>query len=340
MSVTYKPNTDLVILIPSFNEWAALELLLARMDSVQFPAGWQVSVLIVDDASTQVLPEGWPGEAGKNLKLLEILHLRCNLGHQRAIAIGLYHLHEFTNTAAAVVMDGDGEDRIEDLPALIDEFERGGRREAVFAARGKRMESLAFQFCYQAYRLVHLVLTGVEVRVGNFSILPREAVTRLMPVSDLWKHYAAAVLKARLPRRLLPLARGQRLAGKSKMNFVSLLTHGLNAISVFSDQVSARILTAAAVFSLATLAVGALSLIGWRVAAASMPSWLPFAVGAMVVVAGQTLAFATIFVFTVSNRRSASGFILQRDSPYYIFGKTSVRGEQPQLENLIRARNG
>ncbi len=329
-------SADLVILIPSFNEWPALELLLERLDHVEFPAGWQVSAVIVDDASTLGLPEGWPGVAGRNLKSLEILHLRCNLGHQRAIAIGLYHVNEFTNAAALIVMDGDGEDRVEDLPALLEEFERGKRREVVFAARGKRMESPAFQLFYQAYRLFHRVLTGVEVRVGNFSVLPREAVTRLMPVSDLWNHYAAAVHRARLPRRLLPLARGPRLAGESKMNFVSLLMHGLNAISVFSDQVSARLLTATAAFALVTGCVGTLGLIGWRAAGERLPGWLPFAVAALLVVALQTLAFATVFVFTVANRRSATGFILQRDAPYFILGKTTIR-ERPQLEKLSRA---
>ena len=161
-------SADLVILIPSFNEWAALELLLERLDRVEFPAGWQVSAVIVDDASTLALPEGWPGVAGKSLTSLEILHLRCNLGHQRAIAIGLYHMHEFTNAAVLIVMDGDGEDRVEDLPALLEEFERGKRREAVFAARGKRMESLAFQLFYRAYRLLHRVLAPASMVIDGW----------------------------------------------------------------------------------------------------------------------------------------------------------------------------
>jgi hypothetical protein len=327
---------DLIILIPSYNEWSALELLLARLETVEFTADWRISLLIVDDGSAQPLPDGWPNLSKTSRKPLEILHLRCNLGHQRAIAIGLYHIHEFTTAAAVVVMDGDGEDRVEDLPALLEDFERGKRREAVFAARGKRMESLMFQFCYQSYRIIHRILTGVEVRVGNFSVLPREAVIRLMPVSDLWNHYAAAVLRARLPRRLLSLPRGSRLAGKSKMNFVSLLTHGLNAISVFSDLVSARCLTAAAIVSLLTIVVGALSLIGWGMAGAATPGWLPFTVGALVVLSFQSLGLAAIFVFIVSNRRSAPGFILQRDSPYYILGLTSLR-ESAQLGNLGRS---
>src|SRR5581483_7157655 len=106
-------------------------------------AGRRASVLIVDDASTEAAPQEWP--ACDSIEAIEILHLRCNLGHQRAIALGLYHVHEFSDADAVIVMDGDGEDRAEDLPLLLDEFERGGRREVVFAARAKRMESLFFQ---------------------------------------------------------------------------------------------------------------------------------------------------------------------------------------------------
>jgi hypothetical protein len=120
------------------------------------------------------------------------------------------------------------------------------------------------------------------------------------------------------------------------MNFVSLLMHGLNAISVFSDQVSARLLTATAAFALVTGCVGTLGPIGCRVAGERLPGWLPFAVAALLVMALQTLAFATVFVFTVANRRSATGFILQRDAPYFILGKTTIR-ERPQLEKLSRA---
>jgi hypothetical protein len=238
-----------------------------------------------------------------------VLHLRCNLGHQRAIALGLYHAHEFTRAEAVVVMDGDGEDRAEDLPALLEEFERGGRREAVFAARTRRMESLTFQFFYHVYRILHHVLTGVEVRVGNFSVMPRLALTRLMAVSDLWNHYAAAVYRARLPRRLLPLARGKRLEGRSRMNFVSLLIHGLAAISVFSDQVSARLLAASAVFAL--LGLGLILRTG-----------MTFAAGVWLALAGQTLTFAIVFALTIVSRRSAVNFLLLRDAPHFILGNT------------------
>lgn len=278
---------------------------------------------MIDDASTDSLPQDWPGASYEALEEIAVLHLRCNLGHQRAIALGLYHAHEFTDAGTVIVMDADGEDRAEDVPALLEEFERGGRRDAVFAARAKRMEGFAFQFSYQAYKLMHWLLTGIEVRVGNFSVLPREALTRLMAVSDLWNHYAAAVYRARLPRRLLPLARGKRLAGESKMNFVSLLIHGLAAMSVFSDRIAARLLAASAGF-----AILGVTMIGWM--------GMTWAAGAVLAVAAQSLTFAALFALTIVGRRSAMNFLPLRDAPHFILGR-SVRAVRSSIEPLARA---
>jgi hypothetical protein len=303
------PGESLLILIPSFNDWAALRLLLPGIDRAMTGSKWSASVLIVDDASTDPIPDGWPGGNFAALESVTVLHLRCNLGHQRAIALGLYHAHEFTDAAAVLVMDGDGEDRAEDLPKLLEEFERGGRREAVFAARTRRMESLAFQFFYHAYRVIHRILTGIEVRVGNFSVLPRPALVRLMAFSDLWNHYAAAVDRGRLPRRLLPLARGRRLEGRSRMNFVSLLIHGLAAMSVFSDIISARLLAASAVF--AVLGIGLIAWTGMSVTA-----------GILLALAAQSLTFAALFALAIVSRRSVANFLLLRDAPHFMLGAT------------------
>jgi len=303
------PDGPILILIPSFNDWAALRLLLPGIDRGLAGTKWSASVLIVDDASTDPIPEDWPGDSFEAIESITVLHLRCNLGHQRAIALGLYHAHEFTEVAAVLVMDGDGEDRAEDVPKLLEEFERGGRREAVFAARTRRMESFTFQFFYHAYRVIHRVLTGIEVRVGNFSVLPRSVLVRLMASSDLWNHYAAAVDRGRLPRRLLPLARGRRLEGRSRMNFVSLLIHGLAAMSVFSDTISARLLAASAVFAV----LGAGLIVG---------TGMSLVAGILLALAAQSLTFAGLFALAIVSRRSVANFLLLRDAPHFILGTT------------------
>lgn len=303
---------SVLILIPSYNDWDAVRLLLPRINSAVAGSAWKLSVLIVDDASSTPFPTDWPGSNLHALESVELLHLRCNLGHQRAIALGLYHAHEFTNADAVLVMDGDGEDRAEHIPVLLDEFERIGGTHTVFAARTRRMESWTFQFFYRAYQLIHLVLTGFEVRVGNFSLVPRSALTRLMGVSDLWNHYAAAIFRAQLPRQLVPLERGTRLVGQSRMNFVSLLIHGLSAISVFADRVSTRLLAASSF-----LGVAGLSLMFF--------SGVNTVSVAMIALAVQALSFGVLFALTIVSRRSAPNFLLLRDAPHFLLGKTFPR---------------
>jgi len=322
-------RSSLAILIPNFNDWESLRLLLPQLDQAiaGLEAGLErrVFVLVVDDASTEPMPEDWPGQNFNAFDSVEILHLRSNQGHQRAIALGLYHLHEFTGIDAAVVMDGDGEDRPEDVPELLQAFSSGAAgegREVVFAARTRRMESLSFRLCYRAYRLIHLAMTGVVVQVGNFSVVPRSAMARLMAVPDLWNHYAASVYRARLPRRLVPLPRGRRLAGESKMNFVSLLIHGLSAMSVFSDQVSARLLTAAVGFAVVGVGLmGVTAGVRWFTDLPA-PGWVT--VGLLLVLVVQLLSFATLFAFLIASRRSSLNFLLTRDAPYFILGKIEV----------------
>jgi len=323
-------RASLAILIPNFNDWESVRLLLPGLDRAVSGLDRKVSVLVVDDASTDLMPKNWPDQSFSALDSVEILHLRSNQGHQRAIALGLYHLHEFTAATAVVIMDGDGEDRPEDVPELLRALAAsGGSGEGapvVFAARTRRMESLRFRLCYRAYRVIHHALTGVVVQVGNFSVVPRPAMARLMGVPDLWNHYAASVYRARLPRTLVPLPRGRRLAGESKMNFVSLLIHGLSAMSVFSDQVSARLLTAAVSFAVIAIALmGVTAGIRWFTDLA-VPGWATFTVGLLLVLVVQLLSFATLFSFLIASRRSSLNFLLTRDAPYFILGKTVAYG--------------
>jgi polyisoprenyl-phosphate glycosyltransferase len=329
-------SDSLVILIPNFNDWEPLQLLLSQLDPVASTLSWRVSVLIVDDASTLPMPPGWPASAPGSLSPVEILHLRANLGHQRAIALGLYHVHETRPGATVLVMDGDGEDRPSDLSTLLAEYDRSARRDCVFAARGKRMESFTFQFFYRLYRLLHRALTGIEVRVGNFSVLPPEALARLMAVSDLWNHYAAAVLRARLPRRLVPLARGSRLAGNSQMNFTGLLVHGLSAISVFSDRVSARLLAASAALGVAvTTLSGVAAAVAWGTPA-TLPAPVVYGLIALGAVTLQSILLTAFFVFLIAHRRATPGFLLPRDAHLFILG-VSISGERSSLERLAAA---
>ena len=156
--------------------------------------------------------------------------------------MGLVHIEDNVPCEAVVVMDADGEDTPAGVVQLIRAFLEGKGSVLVFAERARRVESLMFRAFYHVYKVLHLALTGIGVRVGNFSIMPRAYLGTLVVMSELWNHYAAAVFRSHLRFTTIPIQRGHRIAGTSRMNFASLVTHGLSAISVFAEVVGVRLL--------------------------------------------------------------------------------------------------
>lgn len=175
----------------------------------------------------------------------KILRLALNLGHQRAIAVGLCAVADRTQFDAVLVMHSDGEDRPADIAALL-EASRQHPDHVVLARRAKRSESPAFRFWYLIYKLIFHTLSGQVISFGNYSVVPMSAVQRLVHMPELWNNLAACILRSRLPCTTVPTARGVRYSGRSTMNLVSLVVHGLSVMSVYSDVIFVRALIAAA----------------------------------------------------------------------------------------------
>jgi polyisoprenyl-phosphate glycosyltransferase len=310
---------QLTILIPAFNDWAALEQLLPELDRVVAGRELRVRFVVVDDASTCELPAGFLSNASESLReRVGVLALRRNLSHQRAIAIGLAYLHEHVPSDAVVIMDADGEDAPSDIPKLLAEFDRGGRRNVVFAGRARRSESLTFRMGYWAYRTLHVLLTGERVRVGNFSIVPWTALSRLVVVSDLWNHYAAAVLRSRIPHAIVPTHRGRRIAGRSTMNYTALVVHGLSAIAVYSDVLGVRLMFATAGLSL-LLVMGLAAVLCIRLfSSLAIPGWTTYAAGLLVAMLMQAIMSLVMFTFFILWNRNGFSFLPIRDYPFFV----------------------
>ncbi len=307
-------TTRLAILIPVFNDWNAVALLLPALDHALEDCPLRPEVLLVNDGSTEALAPALLAQPFEHLHGVQILHLRRNLGHQRAIAVGLVHIYKHLPCAAVVVMDGDGEDRPRDVARLVQEFSRQAGGSIIFAERAKRMENAMFQLCYRLYSAAHWLLTGVRVRVGNFSIVPWQALERLVVVSELWNHYAAAIFRSRLSYRTIPMDRGRRINGESKMNFVALLIHGLSAISVFSDVVSTRLLVMA-LSGIAVLAGAAATAMALHLA---IPVWAEYTAAVLLLLLTQALFGAFLLVFTTISARANMSFIPSRDASHFI----------------------
>jgi glycosyltransferase involved in cell wall biosynthesis len=308
-------NDLYVACIPIYNDWHSARDIITRLQAQATSNQRHLRIVLVDDGSSEPPPfEEWAKVPALNSVIL--LRLRRNLGHQRSIAIGLTYIYQHLPCRGVIVMDGDGEDAPEDVEILLKRLDQDNYQHAVFAKRMKRTESFLFRFFYLLFRLIHFVLTGRKVEVGNFSVLPWNLLGRLVGVSEVWNHYAAAVEKARLPTTKIPIARGHRLHGKSKMNFVSLVTHGLSAISVFSDEIGVRLLVALAGF-FSVLLVGFVALLcaGPVIGPAD---WFMGKIETLLLLLAFCLFMAIAFVLIVLQGRNLSSFLPLRDYEYFI----------------------
>lgn len=313
-------SLPILILIPVFDDWKALELLIINLDEILRKWALTADILIVDDASRISAPEGFLSASLQAINNVAILELRRNLGHQRAIAIGLAHVEAKVACQAVVVMDGDGEDNPIDVPRLIEKYNETEQKKVVFARRNKRTESLLFKFFYAFYKYLYKLLTGQEIRVGNFSIIPYEILQRLVVVSEIWNHYAAGLRKAKVPYTEIATNRGTRLAGHSQMNFVSLVMHGLSAISVFGDVVGTRLLILTCLLILVNilLLVVVVNIRFFTILA--IPGWATYTVGILFIILLQAVMVSLCFIFIILSGRNAFSFLPRRDYRYFILG--------------------
>ena len=299
-------SNALVIMIPVYNDWEALDQLLPTIDRVLFDHHRSADVLVIDDGSS-ISPEGTPRDY-QALGRIEILRLKRNLGHQRAIAVGLAFVADrIRSCQTLVVMDGDGEDDPKDIPRLLDRFQAEKAEKIVFAERTRRSESIQFRIFYHLYRLVHRILTGFGVRVGNYSVIPRSSLESLVVVSELWNHYAAAAFNSRQPYCTVPTVRAHRL-----------VVHGLSAISVHSEVIGVRMLMTAFVLILLLL-LGAVAAVGVRLMTPlAIPGWATTAVGISLVLLAQAVMLALLFCFVTLSGRQGLTFLPIRDYGYFV----------------------
>jgi hypothetical protein len=310
------------LIIPVYEDWTALAALLQEVNGLQ--SVWRFNVLVVNDHPLPPPSEWFPPSTRGSLESVHVLSLRRNVGHQRAIALGFCHWLKMDHSGPVVVMDADGEDRPEDILRLLTSAEQNGWRKVVFAARQKRSENMVFRTGYHLYRHLHLWLTGIPVRFGNFSALSAVQIRALVHQSDLWNHYAAAVIRSRLPYDSIPTSRGHRLAGRSRMNLAGWVSHGLSALSIYSDIAGTRVLLA----SLAGLLFSLLLAVAIGIYAASTSAaaayWGVLVALVMAVMFMQAAAASLLFLFMVLNGRAAATFIPVRDGMVLIGDETMV----------------
>ena len=225
------------ILIPIYNDWQSVFKLLENINSEISGLEHEFSAIIVNDASTESRPE--INLNLNNLNSIKIINMKENRGHARCNATGLKHIFENEEFDYVIPMDGDGEDRPEEIKQLIDNLNYHPDKPIV-GERIKRSESIFFKFCYFAHKIITSTFTGQSIKYGNYTCLPKSIVEKMINEKATWSSFSGALAKITKDRAIIPSERGTRYFGPSKMSFKNLIIHSLSIISVFRTNVLIR----------------------------------------------------------------------------------------------------
>ena len=284
------------IVTPVYEDQESFAELCRRLADAERAAGTRFHIVAVDDGSLAAPPK-LSSLVEANLSG-EILRLARNVGHQSAIAIGLAHAYRLPKLSACVVMDSDGEDTPESIPRLLDAV-AGESVDVAVAERAKRSETLTFQAFYAVYKRLFKILTGQVLRFGNFMALSPKALERVSGMYETATHVAGAVVKAKLRRADVPTDRGVRYAGQSRMNFPSLVLHGMRAVMVFADLVLTRMALALVAMTALVIAV-VVSALAAKLFGAATPGWVTVVTGFALSLFLQTGLFTMITLIVSS----------------------------------------
>lgn len=287
-----------VVVMPIYEDVEASSKLFLELARTQ---GMDTCIVAVDDGSVRQPVQVAAIEAAGLDGV--VIRLRRNVGHQRAIAIGLSYVAEhFGDDVVVVAMDSDGEDTPESITELVSGL-ASPDVDVVVATRRSRVESLKFKTFYVVYKLLFSLLSGRRISFGNFMAAKLPAVRRLASMQELWTHVAAAVLSSKLRVQSCALDRGARYAGRSKMNFVGLALHGFRALMVFAEDVLVRVGIACTLVAGLSVVGGVLALL-LKTLGFATPGWFSLAFGILLLVFLQTAALTLIILLLSGTLRS------------------------------------
>ena len=292
--------SQFAVVMPVYEDQEAASRL---MKNLRQEYGDAVTVVAVDDGSVRHPIDASTLDAA-GIKGV-VIKLRRNVGHQRAIAIGLnYVADQMPDCPCTIVMDSDGEDTPGSIRELVVPLQSPDV-DVVVAERKSRVETWRFKTFYVVYKALFQLLSGRKISFGNFMALKPFAIKRVAAMQELWMHIAACVLTSKLRLKTTPIDRGPRYAGKSKMNFVGLALHGFRALMVFAEDVLVRVGIACS-FVAALTVFGSVVAVGLKLAGVATPGWFSVALGILLLMFLQTGAVTLMTLMLTGVVRSGS----------------------------------
>jgi len=227
----------IIILVPIYNDRESLKELIKNINLEVKDLNCEISIIIINDASSQQILDNY--ENVENIHSIELINMKENRGHARCIASGLKYIFEKKEFDYVIPMDGDGEDRPEEIKKFIQLAEKSEGK-SIVGERVKRSEGLFFQLCYQFHKFLALAFTGQSIKFGNFTCLSKATVEKMLNEKATWNSFSGSLKKIEKDLLSIPSIRGTRYFGPSKMSFFNLLKHSLSIISVFRKIVLIR----------------------------------------------------------------------------------------------------
>ncbi len=228
---------NIIILIPVFNDFKSVSKLIEEIDINISDLKATFSVIVVNDASTD--EKNLETNNLNNIKSLKLINMRNNRGHARCIAAGLKHISESEEFDYIIPMDGDGEDRPEEIREFVEKI-RDNPNSTIVGERMKRTESSIFKICYFLHKIITFTFTGKFIKFGNFTCLSKQTVKKLIEEKATWSSFSGSLAKIENNLVKSPSIRGLRYFGPSKMSFLNLIKHSLSIIAVFKSAVIFR----------------------------------------------------------------------------------------------------
>ena len=225
------------ILAPIYNDWQSISKLLEEINLNVKDLNQEFSLIIVNDASTE--EQSINTSNLENINSIKVLNMRENRGHARCIASGLKYINEKEEYDYIIPMDGDGEDRPEEIKNFIENINFNPDK-VIVGERVKRTEKLIFKVCYKVHKAITYISTGQSVKFGNYTCLPKFTIDKMINEKATWSSFSGALQKVENDKVEVPSERGVRYFGPSKMSFLNLIKHSLSIISVFKINVLIR----------------------------------------------------------------------------------------------------
>ena len=225
------------LLIPIYNDRESLKLLIENINNEIKDLNHDISLVVINDASSHQIIDTYPNI--ENFNSIEIINMKENRGHARCIASGLKYIYEKKYFDYVIPMDGDGEDKPEEIKNFIELSQQAGDK-SIVGERVKRSEGLFFQLCYHFHKFLTLAFTGQSIKFGNFTCLSKSTIKKMLEEKATWNSFSGSLKKVEKDLISSPSIRGKRYFGPSQMSFLNLLKHSLSIISVFRKTVLIR----------------------------------------------------------------------------------------------------